>query len=170
MSVNPAAQQAELYGATIGGSVRRISATLGLSQAAVARVLGISAPMLSQLVHAQRIKVGNPLALQRLQSLLALADEVDSGLAHDAVAPRLEAIAAEESTTLTRRRDPSAPAEASAAISGVLRAVAGGREIAEAAALLAATHPEVAELLRVYGTGTPEEARRHYETVAHLLH
>ncbi|MGI9156848.1 MAG: DNA-binding protein [Marmoricola sp.] len=166
--VHNLAQQTELYGAPLGESVREVTAVLGLSQAGVARVLGISAPMLSQLVSGQRIKLGNPQAVQRLQSLLRLAAEVDDGLAHDRIAPRLEEISTDETSTLSRSR--TVAADVPGALSRLLRAVASGRELATAADLLAEhQHRELAEILRVYGTGRPHEAERHYAALARLL-
>ena len=164
-------QQAALYGAPLGDSVRRVMAVLGLSQAAVARTIGTSAPMLSQLVSGQRIKVGSPVALQRLGSLLDLADEVEAGLPHAAVAARVEAVAAEESTTLSTRRGVALrqPPGGPEAVRALLRAVASGRDLAAAAERLEADLPAVAELLRTYGTGTPEQARAHWAGLAPLL-
>lgn len=164
------AEQAALYGAALGDSVRRVSGTLGLSQAAVARTLGVSAPMLSQLVRGQRIKIANPLAVQRLRSLLDLADDVEAGLAHGAVGPRIETISREESTTLSRRRDQEGlSSDPPLVVSGLLRAVASGRQLATAADLLQDCFPDLAEVVRVYGTGRPEEAQAHYAGLAHLI-
>ena len=163
-------RQRELYGAPLGDSVRRITSSLGISQAAVARTIGMSAPMLSQLVSGQRVKVGNALALQRLQSLLDLTDEVAAGLAHEAVAERLRAIGAEDSTTLTtRRRDAAAPTSGPDQMHRLLRAVASGRDLAGAAAILDTDFPAIAEVLRVYGTGTADEAAAHWAALAPLL-
>ena len=161
-------QQVALYGASIGDSVQHVRTRLDLSQAAVARVLGVSPPMLSQLVHGQRIKFGNPAALERLRLLLNLADEVAEGLAHAQIAPRIAAIADEEPSTLTRRRD-GGDLDSASAVSGVLRAVASGRQLAGAAELLRDSYPEIAEVLRAYGTGSAEDAHRHHASIAHLI-
>ena len=75
-------RQEELYGAAIGDVLDRVTATLGLSQAAVARTIGVSAPMLSQLASGRRTTIGNPLAVQRLRALVELSEEVATGLAH----------------------------------------------------------------------------------------
>ena len=166
-------RQSELYGAPLGDSVGRVADRLDLSQAGVARVLGVSAPMLSQLVTGQRIKLGNPQAVQRLQALLALADDVDAGLPHDQVAPRLQEVSTSAGVTFTQQRAPAAPTsdpdDVPVAVSRLLRAVASGRELAAAAGLLDAAHPDLAELLRAYGTGGPDDARRHYEQVRDLV-
>lgn len=165
------ARQQELYGAGIGECLRRITGSLGLSQAAVARTTGISAPMLSQLASGHRIKIGNPHAAARFFSLLQLVDEVGTGLAHEQVATRVAEISREETTPLTGTREASAtatPPDVAAAVSGVLRAVASGRELAAAAAVLEEEHPGIAEVLRAYGTGSAADARRHHASIAHL--
>ena len=41
--------------------------------------------------------------------------------------------------------------------------VATPAELGRACALLAAEHPRLAEVVRVYGLGRPDEARQHYE-------
>jgi transcriptional regulator with XRE-family HTH domain len=66
-------QQTELYGEPLGELVRRILGPLGLTQSALAQVIGLSAPMLSQLMSAQRVKIGNPAVLSRLRELDELA-------------------------------------------------------------------------------------------------
>ena len=162
------AQQTQLYGAPLGQCVRSVAEPLGLSQAGVARILGVSAPMLSQLMSGQRIKIGNPLAAQRLQALLRLAEEVRLGLPAERVPARLEDIQGDATGTLTAARA-GAGSELPAAFTRLLRAVASGRELAAAADTLQQNYPDLAEVLRVYGTGGPEQAERHYASVLHLL-
>jgi transcriptional regulator with XRE-family HTH domain len=75
-------QQVELYGETLGDVVRRVAPALGLTQSALAQVIGLSAPMLSQLMSAQRVKIGNPAVVSRLRAVsqladLAIASEID---------------------------------------------------------------------------------------------
>jgi transcriptional regulator with XRE-family HTH domain len=75
-------QQTELYGEPLGELVRRLTGPLGLTQGGVAQVIGMSAPMLSQLMSAQRVKIGNPAVVSRLQALdelahLAMIGEID---------------------------------------------------------------------------------------------
>ncbi|MEV0798649.1 DNA-binding protein [Kribbella sp. NPDC050281] len=67
-------QQIELYGETLGETVRRVAPPLGLTQSALAQVIGLSAPMLSQLMSAQRVKIGNPAVVSRLRAVSELAD------------------------------------------------------------------------------------------------
>lgn len=159
-------QQVNLYGASIAQLVGRVREELGLTQGRVAEVLGISAPMLSQLISGQRTKIGNPLVVDRLDQLGALAEEVGRGLEHTAIEPRLEAIQGSETTTRARR---TGTREHDLDLHQLLRAVASGRELQDAADLLESEHPDLAELLRVHGAGRPEEVRRHLASIAHLL-
>lgn len=158
-------RQRELYGAAIGDVLDRVTRTLGLSQAAVARTIGVSAPMLSQLASGRRTTIGNPLAVQRLGALVALAEQVDAGLAHSEVAVRLEEIHAQDSTTLT---GPSARGAAEPTTGELLRAVASGRDLLRAASLLEGELPALAELIRIHGTGSAAEVRAHLDSLSSL--
>jgi predicted transcriptional regulator len=166
-------QQVEIYGEPLAHLVGRVSASLGLSQARIAGLLGLSQPMLSQLVNAQRVKIGNPVAVQRLQELVALAGEVAAGRVQPAEAEaRLTDIGNQArvvtgTTTSSIRAVP--PAVAARMIQGLLRAVADAGELQDAAAAIEQQHPEVAELLRVYGTGRTQDAIAHFESYAHLV-
>lgn len=70
-------QQRALYGVPLSERFGAVMDTYGLSQRALAGVLGLSAPMLSQLISAQRIKIGNPAVYQRLVMLEERRDEAD---------------------------------------------------------------------------------------------
>lgn len=155
-------QQTELYGAPLADTVRRVTGTLGLSQSRVAKVIGMSAPMLSQLVTGTRVKIGSPRSLARLQSLVRLCDEVDRGLAHEQLESRLEEISNQALDTLTRPASRVPSARPAAPVQQLLRAVASGRELRAAAALLSDQHPDLAELLLVYGTGDEAAADAHF--------
>ncbi len=63
------AQQRAIYGTSLAERFGAIMSAYGLSQRSLARVLGLSAPMLSQLINAQRIKIGNPAVYERLVML-----------------------------------------------------------------------------------------------------
>ncbi|MEO9246980.1 hypothetical protein ABDK96_04740 [Citricoccus nitrophenolicus] len=54
-----------------------LMAAYRISQRSLARVLGLSAPMLSQLINAQRIKIGNPAVYERFVMLEERQDEPD---------------------------------------------------------------------------------------------
>jgi transcriptional regulator with XRE-family HTH domain len=60
------ALQREWYGEPLGDRVRRLVRAFNISQANLADVLGISAPMLSQVMSGRRAKIGNPSVLARL--------------------------------------------------------------------------------------------------------
>ena len=68
--------QRSWYGEPLGALFRRLIDDLGLNQARLAAVLGLSAPMLSQLMSGQRAKIGNPAVVQRVQALQELASQV----------------------------------------------------------------------------------------------
>ncbi len=162
------AQQAQLYGAPLAVLCRRVHDVLGLNQARTAEVLGLSRPMMSQLISAQRVKIGNPGVLHRLQILGDLCDEVDQGrIDSDALPRRLEEIAGTaanlaRSTQTTLLTDPVASARV---VQDLLRATDSAGEILHAAALLETRHPRIAELLRVYGAGRTDEAVEHMRLV-----
>src|SRR5690606_39150478 len=48
-------------------------------------------------------------------------------------------------------------------IQALLRSVSDAADILDASAMLAPTHPELAEFLRVYGAGRTADAVKHYE-------
>src|SRR3954449_8617367 len=75
------ALQREWYGEPLGDRVRRLVVAFDISQAFLADVLGISAPMLSQVMSGRRAKIGNPSVLARLIMLerKVLTPEVASG-------------------------------------------------------------------------------------------
>ena len=75
------ALQREWYGEPLGDRVRRLVRAFNISQANLADVLGISAPMLSQVMSGRRAKIGNPSVLARLIMLerKVLIPEVAAG-------------------------------------------------------------------------------------------
>ena len=90
--------QRELYGAPLGEVGADVMKALGLTQGQrLAQALGLSAPMLSQLMSGQRVKIGNPAVVHRLQSLVTLAQGA-SGLSSTEVAERLTRIRSEQAT------------------------------------------------------------------------
>ncbi|MGE9808922.1 MULTISPECIES: helix-turn-helix domain-containing protein [unclassified Janibacter] len=92
-------QQRALYGAPLSELGAEVRTSLGLTQGRLAEALGLSAPMLSQLLSGQRVKIGNPAVVHRLQRLLALAHE-GGNLTPDELQARLGEIR-EEQPTLT---------------------------------------------------------------------
>src|SRR5438132_1016195 len=73
--------QRQWYGEPLGDRVRRLVVAFDVSQANLADVLGISAPMLSQVMSGRRAKIGNPSVLARLIMLerKVLVPEVAAG-------------------------------------------------------------------------------------------
>jgi len=162
-------RQTEWYGEPLNNRFRRILERLSLSQLELASLLGLSAPMLSQLMSARRAKIGNPAVLARLAEIEALT--ADPGFERLTAADRqatLERVRTHQPSTHTalRLREPetvvSAGPDPAAAVHAVLRAVASASEMEDAAAMLADRHPGLAEVLRVYGNGRTSEARAHY--------
>ncbi|MFI0895322.1 helix-turn-helix domain-containing protein [Streptomyces sp. NPDC020983] len=160
------------YGEPLGELFRRLMEDLGLNQARLAAVLGLSAPMLSQLKSGQRAKIGNPAVVQRLQALQELAAQVVAGRtgAREAAARMEEIRDAAASSVLGTTTHSALPAETPAAprevvrgIQEVLRSLASAAEVEDAARSLAPLHPHLAEFLRVYGAGRTSEAVAHYE-------
>jgi hypothetical protein len=155
-------RQRELYGAPLGDRVRGLTAALRISQARLARALGVSPAMLSQLASARRVKIGDPAVLARLMVL----DQRCRALPERPPTRVVEALLAEVAvarwqwagTAAGPGRPPgasrpgparplrSAPREPSAA--DALRAVAEPARLAAAAAALGASFPELAEVLR----------------------
>ncbi|MEP6649017.1 MAG: hypothetical protein ABJA74_03775, partial [Lapillicoccus sp.] len=93
-------QQRSLYGEPLGDLLTRLMRAFDLTQGRLAETIGLSAPMLSQLMSAQRVKIGNPAVVQRVQALIRLADEV-SHLTRDQLEARLAAVRAEQPTLST---------------------------------------------------------------------
>lgn len=162
------AEQRRLYGEPVGDLVRRVMHGLGLTQGRVAGVLGLSPPMLSQLMSGQRVKIGNPQALSRLQAMLTLTDEAPR-LTADEVAQRLGEIRDATSALTTSQLATTPPADTADLVRRLLHAVASGRELDAAAHALEQVAPGLADLVRIYGTGSRDDAARHLAAVAHLL-
>jgi transcriptional regulator with XRE-family HTH domain len=74
-------KQREYYGEPLGDRVRRLVVAFDVSQAQLADVLGISAPMLSQVMSGRRQRIANPVVLARLVLLerKILVPEVAAG-------------------------------------------------------------------------------------------
>ena len=139
--------QRTLYGAPLHELVGQVAAAFGLSQAGVARVLGLSAPMLSQLVSGHRVKIGNPAAVHRLQALLALAPQA-AHLSSDEVQDRLAAIGDEQATLTAGATVATEPPAVQA-----VRTLASAEEFARLADLT--TAPQLAAFLREVARGGP---------------
>ncbi len=164
------ARQMEWYGEPLSDRFRRLLTRLGTSQLELSAMLGLSAPMLSQLMSGQRAKIGNPAVLARLQEVEALVASPDFDRL--TIADReaaLERVRSHQPSTRTalRLNGPEVltgpRADPAAAVHAVLRAVASAAEIESAAELLANRYPGLAEVLRVYGNGRTSDAREHFQ-------
>jgi transcriptional regulator with XRE-family HTH domain len=165
------------YGEPLGDLCRALMEQLGLNQARLAALLGLSAPMLSQLMSGHRAKIGNPAVVARLGALRELAAEAAAGrVPAEAAARAMEeirgaagpALAGTGSITLsTGAPEGGAPPPARRVvreIQSLLRSLGSAAELLAAADALADPHPELAEFLRVYGTGRTDDAVAHYES------
>jgi transcriptional regulator with XRE-family HTH domain len=142
------ALQREWYGEPLGDRVRRLVVAFDVSQAQLAEVLGISAPMLSQVMSGRRAKIGNPAVLARMFMLerKVLTPDVSSGdpaalrRALEDVRMSRPTVGPETLSVNDGRAERAAAAE--------LRRVADPQELAAAAELIAARFPAIAGLLR----------------------
>lgn len=100
-------QQLALYGEAWAPRLRRLLQTYRIPQVRLAQVLGLSAPMLSQLINGQRVKVANPAVFARIVRL----EELAAGVAGDpaAAVSALDEVASAQprlsTTTVSRQRD-----------------------------------------------------------------
>jgi transcriptional regulator with XRE-family HTH domain len=155
--------QAELYGAPLGELLDDLAVAFRVSRGALARAIGVSAPMLSQLASGHRVKIGNPSAVHRLQRLMAAAPDVRAGNLDPAEA--LASVEAEQPGQVLTRTAQLARRRGAADVAQVLRSAGSADELREAAALVQERFPALAEILRVYGTGRTADAVAHYDRV-----
>ncbi|MFD9740224.1 XRE family transcriptional regulator [Umezawaea sp. NPDC059074] len=142
------ALQREWYGEPLGDRVRRLVVAFRVSQAQLADVLGISAPMLSQVMSGRRAKIGNPSVLARMIMLerKVLTPDVATG-APDALQRALEDVRLSK-PTVSRDSLPVNAADTEAMVLSGLRRIVDRRELSQAADVLADDFPGLAELLR----------------------
>jgi hypothetical protein len=133
-------RQRDLYGAPIGTLIRRITEDYCISQARLARTIGISPAMLSQLGSAERIKINNPFVLARLMML----DQRRSHARELTEQHRIEIL-----TNVARLRQPYGRHNRNSHHSRAdcLRGVASPQQL-EAAAARLDEFPQLAEMLR----------------------
>ncbi|MET7992533.1 helix-turn-helix transcriptional regulator [Amycolatopsis sp. NPDC005232] len=143
------ALQREWYGEPLGDRVRRLVVAFDISQAFLAEVLGISAPMLSQVMSGRRAKIGNPVVLARMIMLerKILVPEVAAGN-RDAMQAALEDVR-DSRPTVGRDNIPVGSDER--LVLAALREVAEEEDLVEAAKRLDDDFPILAELLRRAG-------------------
>jgi transcriptional regulator with XRE-family HTH domain len=129
--------QRRLYGEPLGDRLRRLLGALDVSQALLAETLGVSSPMLSQLMSGRRAKIGSPVVLGRLALLEQRVIGGDGRGGPDAVVRLL----AEVRSAQPRSGPPAESYDA-------LRRVAEPDELARAADTLDWGFPSLAGLLR----------------------
>lgn len=163
--------QRQWYGAPLGELCRDLCGLFRVTQSGLAEILGVSAAMLSLVMGGQRARIANPDAAARLSAVLHLAHDVRAGtVAPEAVPDALAAIRASRTPgqdSLGTAVTPPSPADGPAGdgdlrfvlqLRNLLNARAGAVEILEAASLLDARHPGIAEILRTCGAGRTDEA------------
>ncbi|MDQ2707341.1 MAG: XRE family transcriptional regulator [Actinomycetota bacterium] len=132
-------RQRALYGEELREKIRRLQAALDVSQARLAKSLGISTAMISQLMSGRRVKIGDPNVLARL---LLLDRQVSRGVAGDRV--RADALLAHVRESRPNLGVPTVAPDPSEA----LRGVASQTQLAAAANVLGPRFPAIAEMLR----------------------
>jgi transcriptional regulator with XRE-family HTH domain len=138
--------QRRFYGEPLGDRLRRLLAGFGISQVVLAETLGISPPMLSQLMSGRRVKIGTPAVLGRLVMLerhLATCGGDDPAARARTLAEVRAAqprVGADDVPVPAGRPAPDAYA--------VLRTAAAPEELARAADTLARGFPSLAGVLR----------------------
>jgi transcriptional regulator with XRE-family HTH domain len=145
------ALQREWYGEPLGDRVRRLVVAFDVSQANLADVLGISAPMLSQVMSGRRAKIGNPAVLARLIMLerKVLIPDVAAGK-REAMQRALDEVR-ESKPSVTRDSLPVDVGRNDRVAVTALRRVAEAADLTAAADLLDGKFPDLAELLRRAG-------------------
>lgn len=148
------ALQREWYGEPLGDRVRRLVVAFSVSQAQLADVLGISAPMLSQVMSGRRAKIGNPSVLARMIMLerKVLTPDVASG-SPDALQRALEDVRQSKPTVSRDSLPVNGGTDDEAVVFPLLRRLADRRELSQAADVLGEDFPALAELLRRAGKG-----------------
>lgn len=140
------ALQRQWYGESLGDRVRRLVVAFDVSQAQLAEVLGLSAPMLSQLMSGRRAKIGNPAVLARMVMLerRVLTPEVASG---DPAAIRTALEQVRDSQPTVSRDTLPVEEHSEIVLVAALRALTPRTELAAAARLLRQECPSLARML-----------------------
>ena len=68
-----------MYGASVDVLTQRIGQHIGLQPRDVARTIGVSFPMFTEVLAGRRVRIGNPLAISRLGMLRDFASTLESG-------------------------------------------------------------------------------------------
>jgi DNA-binding transcriptional regulator YdaS (Cro superfamily) len=160
--------QREWFGRSLAELFGTVTGVCGLTQAQLGELLGISAPMVSQLMSGRREKPGNPMVQERIVELGRALDAFEAGQIDAAGLRRALSdlgVAAQPRSGLSAPRSVggSDPVAGVQFLRNLLASVASAGEIEGAAKLLDKRYPELAELLRVHGTGRTSEAIEHLQ-------
>lgn len=136
-------QQRDWYGAPLSEVFEGLCRRLKVSQAALARLLGLSPAMVSQLRNGQRAKIANPAAAHRLSQLMDLGQRVASGELSAA-----EALAQAETVRTDTTAFARTVGDRDTAVVERLRELAPGPLLARLAADAEESAPDLARLLR----------------------
>ncbi|WP_336922318.1 hypothetical protein [Aquipuribacter sp. SD81] len=135
-------QQRDWYGAPLAEVFEGLCTRLEVSQAALARLLGLSPAMVSQLRNAQRAKIANPAAANRLQQLMVLGERVAAGDLDAAAALQQAETVRSETTAFTQAGTDDAP------LARRLAQLAPGPVLQRLADAAQPDAPDLADLLR----------------------
>jgi hypothetical protein len=138
--------QRALYGTSLRSLVHGLVEDYGVSQARLAEVIGISPAMLSQLVSADRIKIGDPLANTKLMILAQRRPQVRRFTEPSEVDAVLADVARVQQAWPQQHGDQHGQPVASA--TDLVRGAATPHELAAAAARLQLDFPKLAHVLR----------------------
>ncbi len=142
------ARQTEIYGESWAVRLRRLMDAYGVSQARLAAVIGLSAPMLSQLISGQRVKISNPAVYGRIVGLEeALADPAFATRQPEQIADLLDRTAASQPVLSTRVAAGAVESTAGPALADALAALAGPGALTAAADAVRRTAPALAAVL-----------------------
>jgi transcriptional regulator with XRE-family HTH domain len=153
-----------IYGESWANRFGRLLAGFGLSQSRLAAVIGLSAPMMSQLITGQRVKISNPAVYGRIVRLEELLSNPEVQLGdRDQVAQLLAEVAASQpslttmngataqlNTTASPAAEPALPARQQVIHWLAASTTAAGRAAAAQAAA-SAGDLELADILRSRG-------------------
>jgi transcriptional regulator with XRE-family HTH domain len=152
------AQQTALYGEPLADKFARLLSAYRISQSRLAAVIGLSAPMLSQVASGQRVKISNPAVYARLLRLEELANSpgVRSGDPTQLNAALEQAAASRPVLTTQQARPSPSPAGDMASpgahpVATHLAAIAAAADL-RAAAAAATGSPALAALLHEAAT------------------
>lgn len=117
------AHQVAMYGEPLSIRFGRLLAGYGVSQSRLAAVIGLSPPMLSQLMSGQREKISNPAVLGRVVRLEELLSPALASADPASVAALLDEVAGSRPTLSTVQVRPSGTTPAQRAAQALAEAV-----------------------------------------------